>query len=631
MSWVVRVAVMTLVASYLALPMFLSPGHVDEGMTLDLVRQVAEGKRVFFDFIDVYGPIHYWPPALFYLMAGKHVWGVRVWVLLVKLAAVAMTYRLVVAVAERFEAWLAALWMTVLLGMPWQALQVAYAFLHCVPFVLAVQYVLVCEPFRSRRIDAAVAGCLTATVIFIKVSTGAFLLAGGILYCFCWSRPGRTDASASLSRPVRVGWAARLPWVAPVLAVGCGAVFLRFVWHKVDPLFYVYLDLPLVLAVSATLVHLRSEARESREAAARRVPFGLSYVGATAFASALFFLSYFGVEGGVRHVREQTILLSRMTYEHPVPPIGEPGLYRGFTEYYWMQYPWLLTLLFCVWGLVTGRGRGAAAFGARWKSLSGQAAGLWIFSTLGMFAMYSYGTEVHVLGAFLPTGASFFVLLSQIRRTAVSTWGSLAGALPGWLEPVLAGIVVAWLATVAFRPRLHAFAARTGSWSLSPNGGHSPADNRLAHLGFLETNRPGMRDLSDRMTDTDLDRAANAASMLVDELTEDEEEILTISKNELVPFHSFTRPVWGRYRLPVYQLRERVLDRATFDLLAPPGLLQGILQNPPRVALVDEGELPRVLEVFPELSRLGRRYRPVATFPTLVVLVRTDVALVENR
>jgi hypothetical protein len=54
--------------------------------------------------------------------------------------------------------------------------------------------------------------------------------------------------------------------------------------------------------------------------------------------------------------------------------------------------------------------------------------------------------------------------------------------------------------------------------------------------------------------------------------------------------------------------------------------VQGIAEHPPRYALVDRGELARVLEVLPELSRLGRRYRPVATFSTLTVLSREDVA-----
>src|SRR5262245_47990581 len=114
---------------YLAQQLTLSPSPVDEGMTLSIIRSVAEGKRVFWDFFDVYGPMHYWPPAFFYVAFGKKVLGVRIWVLLVKISSVAAAYRLTLTAAENLESWLAAMWTTVLLGIAWQAMQTAYAFL----------------------------------------------------------------------------------------------------------------------------------------------------------------------------------------------------------------------------------------------------------------------------------------------------------------------------------------------------------------------------------------------------------------------------------------------------------------------------------------------------------------------
>jgi hypothetical protein len=607
---------------YLAQQLTLSPSPVDEGMTLSIIRSVAEGKRVFWDFFDVYGPMHYWPPAFFYVAFGKKVLGVRIWVLLVKISSVAAAYRLTLTAAEKLESWLAAMWTTALLGVAWQAMQTAYAFIHCVPFILLVQYLLISEPFPSRRTNAVVAGVLTAATLFIKVSSGAFLLAGGLLYCFCWSIPDNAPRDSSAANDRTPAW---FRWAAPALALACGAAFLLFVRKKIDPLFYLYLDLPLVIAVALTLGSLRAEAREGVPVA-HRIPFGFAYAGACGAAAGTFFLAYFGVSGGVRYVRELTTLFSGMSYEHPVLPLGQPGLYRGFTEYYWMQYPWLLTAACVAWVAVTRNGRGRAAFGDRWPLVRARAAGLWVFATLGMFAIFALGIEVHFLAAFLATGPSFFVLVSQIRMTAVRVGAPKPrGAIDRRNEILVAGAVVGWLSTIAYVPRLTPFVPRAGTWTVSPRGGHSHEDNRLEHLCLLETNRVGMRDITDEMTDTVIDRSENDTAMFLDEIAEDDEQVFMISQMELVSFHSFTLTPWERYRILFYYVREHIIDRPTFDRLVPADVIANVIRNPPRLALVDRDQRPRLLEVFPELVKVGLGYRVVKTFPTLVVLQRMDV------
>jgi hypothetical protein len=609
---------------YLGQQLTLSPGQIDEGLTLNFVRQVAEGKRVFWDFIDVYGPIHYWPPAFFYLAFGKQVLGVRIWILLVKLASVVAVFRLVSECAERFDAWLAALWTTVLLGLPWQALQNAYAFLHCVPFLVVVQYLLLCEPLATRRANAVLAGVLTAITLFIKVSTGAFLLAGGLIYSFCWStRDTRVNAPASTTESGTPGW---FRWASAGLAVVCGAVFLLFVRKKIDPLFYLYFDVPLVLVLGMTLAHLRAEARRGSPSR-HRMRLGLEYGGACAIAALTFFLAYFGIAGGMRHVREQSILLSELKYEHALLPLGKPGLYRGFTEYYWMQYPWLLTAAGALWAAVVRKGRGLSTYGAAWPVLRARAAGLWVFATLGIFAAYAHGLEVHILSAFLATAPPFFVFLSEIREVAASTLVAKGRARwVRWSKPVAALAAAAWLSTLAYLPRFDPFEPRAGRWTVSAHGGHSPGQNRLEHLTFLETNRVGMRDLSSQATDTEIDQAANDAAMFLDEITADGEDVFMISKNEIVTFHSFTMTPWERYRALFCYVRSGLIDRRTFDRLVPKEFIADLLRNPPRIAVVDLGDRAWLLDAFPEIAASGRMYRALRAFPTLLVMARMDRA-----
>ena len=114
-AWLVAVA-------YLAEPITQAPNHVDEGFLLESVRLVAAGERVFWDFIDIYGPLNYTGPALFYELFGAAAVGVRVWVLIVKLLCVVLAFFATRRFADGLSAWLTLAWTTVLLGLPWQAI-----------------------------------------------------------------------------------------------------------------------------------------------------------------------------------------------------------------------------------------------------------------------------------------------------------------------------------------------------------------------------------------------------------------------------------------------------------------------------------------------------------------------------
>jgi len=105
---------------------------------------MAHGERPFFDFVDAYGLFNWVFPVAFYKAFGNRVWGVRVWMIVLKIVTVALAYLLVhgltlepIGGAEdigerplgrgRFYAAFAALFMTILLGAQWQTLQTAYA------------------------------------------------------------------------------------------------------------------------------------------------------------------------------------------------------------------------------------------------------------------------------------------------------------------------------------------------------------------------------------------------------------------------------------------------------------------------------------------------------------------------
>jgi hypothetical protein len=180
-----------------------------------------------------------------------------------------------------------------------------------------------------------------------------------------------------------------------------------------------------------------------------------------------------------------------------------------------------------------------------------------------------------------------------------------------------------WLSTITFPPTLSSLSWGKGEWTV--RAGRNPQQNRFARLGFAEYPHPGYAEFWPDLPDREWDKALNQAAMLVDELTEDGEEVLTLSSEQLVAFHGFASDVGGRYRFLFYLLRNRLLDRDGFDRIAPPDLIPRLVRNPPRVAVTTTGWMPTLLTVFPELRSIGKHYRVVGQFRRILVLARNDV------
>src|SRR5262245_17225035 len=63
----------------------LSPNHTDEGLILQYIDDIAHGEWPFYDFIDAYGLLNWIFPVAFYEAFGETVWGVRMWMIALKL------------------------------------------------------------------------------------------------------------------------------------------------------------------------------------------------------------------------------------------------------------------------------------------------------------------------------------------------------------------------------------------------------------------------------------------------------------------------------------------------------------------------------------------------------------------
>ena len=177
-----------LALGYLAQFTTLAPNAADEALTLDYIQLVARGAWPHWDFIDLYGPLNWVFPALAYRVSGELVLGIRLWLLVLKLAVVVLSYGLTASLSNRFYGFLTAALMTVVLGQPWPYFQIAYSFTHSFPLVLLTWRLLLLAPetARPRRHMArlGLAGLLTGGGHLDQTQRGAVPAGGWAVLLF---------------------------------------------------------------------------------------------------------------------------------------------------------------------------------------------------------------------------------------------------------------------------------------------------------------------------------------------------------------------------------------------------------------------------------------------------------------
>jgi len=596
------VAGVALAVLYLAQGLTLPPNHSDGGLLLDYVHAISQGTRPFWDFIDLYGPLCWTVPVLAYRLGGQQVWAIGVAVLLTKLLSIVLAYLLVARLAGRLPAVLAAILLTVLLGAPWQLLQTPYAMHPTLALTLAVWLLLLAPPGTDATsaghgptsVRVAAAGALAGCALWVKLNAGAFLLAGGLFYCFYWLPRVREQRG-----PEAPAW-----WRAAAYAgvVAYGIVFLSFVGEGWRDLFFFYLVAPLLAVLVFTLATLWSRP-PSRGAALRGLRAWGVFLAAAVAVGFGFFLAYFGLEGGRVYVREIAAILVRLDYEAPFPPLGEPGQYFGFNDHYWPQLPWLVALCF----LATV---GVAHFQARRHAGSREApqhvvVGLFALFTFQSFVIYSRADESHLVQAVWPAVPVLFVMVGQL--------GNLFGRSRGTVLGLGVGLLAAAYPLVSIRPE--SYPSGTGDW-------HSP---RLRRLSFHpdEADRPRLGRFSPHISNRDWDVASNEAARHLDRLTPDGTEVLVTVRNELIHLNSNTRAVGGRHRYLFYLLKQGLISGEEFWDLVPDEVIRSLMRDPPPVIVHGFGRTREVLDALPELDeRLRREYELVASYAHILIFER---------
>ncbi len=591
---VVRIGVWTLVtvlvAFYLGQNWRLAPNNTDDGLILDYIHQMSQGALPHYDMIDAYGLFNWVFPVSFYKLAGETVWGVRLWIVILKLISVALAYRTVTSLTNRFYGILGALGLMVLLGQAWQSLQTAYAFLTVVPLVLAAWHVLLSQPFRRPWANPLAAGIFTTLTIWTKLNTGLYLFAAGLFVLLCWLPWGEKDETATSP-----GIEKLRPLIRPIRIVGAVAyafIFYGYVRAHFNFLYFVYLLGPLLL-VLAWAVYTALREPPSATPVRRHLHAWLIYFASTLGLSLFILLAYYGVSGAQQYAREVAGILSSIHYHYPFPRIGKELLYVGFNENYWPQLNWLFTALFMAWLLLQKR-FGERSFGAEWPKRRAQAGALFVLATLHSFVLYARSDETHIYQALLLVVPSLFVLVFQLERF-MREWRASAVAP---FRQGLAMVLAIYASTITVRPSLEPF-----MWWKLWTGDYSQQNPRLKYMVYRPFINLYVRNFSTSIPDRDWDSLVDMAARYIDSAADENEPILVQSAERFIHYASRTTSVGGRHAFHFYLISVRLLDRKGFDKVVPRQVILDIMNEPP-LFIVTSGDTEPTVPDFPEFKRL---------------------------
>jgi hypothetical protein len=570
------VAVVVYFLSYLT----AAPNSAEGAVMIDYVHRTSNGERVFFDFFDYYGPINWWVPSRFYLLAGQKEIGVRVYLVILKVVTVVAAYALVRRLADVLYALLAAVVVAALVGQPWTFFQIPYAPHLTLPFIL-VAWLLVLPPLGERpSLRIAGAALATATTLWIKVSAGAFLFVGVAFYFLYWLPAG----AGSRARSPRGGSTIETSFRLAELA-GLGAlliVFHAFMWKHVSVFYLVSSSLPLVVVCAWTSREVIERWRTG-EPIAPRVRAASAYAASTVALWAAFLLAYFG-RSSRPYLVEQFRTFQRLRLETPFSTLGMEGEHHGFARWHWAELPWLVTVagvgwLFLRFGRV-GNGTAKPA-----PAADATIAGLWAMSSIHSFVTYPRSDDSHLVQAVVPAAPVLFVLLFHLEG-----WLSSSRAL-SFARRALVGAAVLYASTIITLPPRSAFAMTFGDWK-SPR------------LRYLTYHSHGNSDLGDGVFagksyaewDSDLDQAAQT----IDSLAGDGEEVLVLGRAQILNYASNTKPFGGRYSHFFHLARYRLLDAKGFRELVPADAMARLTRTPPRLFVLDGDST--LVEAVPEIG-----------------------------
>jgi hypothetical protein len=568
-----------------------APPDFSEGSALaGYAHRLAHGERIHFDLLEYYGPLGWVIPTWAYSLAGDRVIGIHIALAISRVISCILVFHLVRRLTDRLYATLAAGLMAAPLGMKLPFLSAPYApHFGLVPFLL-VAILLSAPPPGRRHLAAAAAGVLTAVLLWMKLSVGAFVLVGGAVGLL-----GLPLAEAPAPEPSRALIVAKVAVLAAV-----AIVFHVYIWPHYRWPYVFFLTLPLLLGLGRLAVGIaQAGARGEVRGDLRLVTL---YVGGASLAWLVYFVGYFGTDGVV-YLREQFATLAALDYVAPFPKLGTRGSFGAFTRWCWPALPVVAAGLFAL-QLRSPRSEPTPGSVDRENG----AVALFLLSAFHTFVIHSRADEAHLFYAALPAIPALVVLLHRVLE------GHIHEPHTAWLPRalVVAASVFA-MATLFVVPSVDDFRLDRGQWHGS----------RLEHLRYHSPDfpYPTERDRALAEFDPDLDAAIAA----LDDLTTDGEVVLVMSPQQILTLGANVQQFGGRYTHALWLIQRGLLRPDAFRRIVPASFLEDLIRDPPRI-IVSEKDDSTLYDALPEVRDCAQKhpYAEVAVVSRFTFFARRD-------
>jgi len=564
---------------YLSPNLFMPVINGDEAQQADYLQRIVNGELPYRDFLDIYGPLNWLLPAAAYKLAGNQWIGVRVWMLFIQLVILFFAFKLTAILSNRFYSICVFLIVMIFLGIPVCLNYSPYAHMHVYPLTLMVLYLLL-KPQYLQLNRCLVAGGLTGIAVFLKISSGLFLLLAGLYICFYFSCHNHKDSNIDgIEKNQR---ALYLYWCKISVAVLYIIVFTVFIAPNYERQYFWHLTFPLLVCILFTLSFETGRLYSHASAAywqngvfqiKQCLSFGLGSLGMVAILMMLFAPS--GTTESMLTFFPK--ILTETDYALKFPPLWMDEVYSIhyiLNNYFWLQLPWIVTGLFgvayiCVlWQKMAPH---ADAFHLNhWKNrILIKSVGLFMAASLGQHVIYPTPDLGHLLQNIIP-------------------WIVALGASIYYLEQILFVLYPSRLVfQIVFIVFLGIWATPLVHYSLFEVGYplyhvfEIPQLERIDHLA-------GYKKKQSHYIPHNAYEEIIGTARFIRSNAKKEDQILNISDVKAINFYSGKRLYGGRDSFLFYLIPHGRLTHEALMRLASPETLEKLFHHPPRFIIDNE-------------------------------------------
>lgn len=335
---------------YLSQHLYSPVTSMDEAQQADYLQRIISGRLPYRDFIDIYGPLNWFPPAAAYKIFGEKWFGVRVWMLFIQMTILFLIFKITMLVADQYYAVWSFMVALLFLGIPMPLNYTPYACMQSYPFILAVIWLILKQKFRIETKALIYAGICTGIVIFLKISTGLFLCLSVLLIYFFNNMPLKIPqkTNPSVLMP-KVLFASKFIVLACYFFVFTSYIVphyeKQYFWHLTLPLLFGIFILSYLEIIKFTTTPKSCYLRNDLERIKTCCIFGCASLLTIVFFMGLFFP--LGITGPMLTILPQ--ILKEINYSLPFSPLGSVAKTKVemlLMEGWWLQLPWTATFLF---------------------------------------------------------------------------------------------------------------------------------------------------------------------------------------------------------------------------------------------------------------------------------------------